>query len=281
MATKKADTDNATRTTSDDLVNAPNNDKVNKTEINPNQEPKNQASKIVHTITGEGSGVRKDASGEDIDFVPTGTKSTPLDLLEQARAAAESLDKRDAEEKEHRRDYTNSSKAEGRDVLKYMLRFVESFKDGSGSVEREALDRFLDTHAGKPHGSAKSPYQRISKYCAVNDTAKALVSKRAYALDAIVSRNIHSSELDAHFDKKEKVGPSKVLRSGMQKYILLYELDHGGAKDPLEKYEKMKADRLIGDMLDMLSVLHKRQMLPDSLVADAKKRLDAELQKAA
>jgi hypothetical protein len=280
MSTKKNDTDATIRTNPGDPVNPSDRGLVNKVETQPNQELESEASKVVHNIT---SGEAKGSEGTPVgppNSVSMGTNLTPLQLLEQAQKAALSLDSEDAGEKERRKGYTEVSRAEGRNVLKHMLRFVESFKDASGRVDEASLQSFLDTHVGKPHGGAKTPYQRISKHCAGSDTGRPLITKRAYALDVIVKRNIPSDELDARFEEKEEIGPDKLLRSGMQKYVLLYEIENGLTKAPADKYKNTKDDRLIKETIDMIWVLVERKKLPSELIAGAVKQLQAELQDA-
>lgn len=222
------------------------------------------------------------------DFVPTGTKPSDqereqraFELLEEARKATVMFDRHESDEKKRRSEYKEVSAIQSRDLIKNMLRVVESFKDDHRELDKEALDKFLQTHVGEKHGGEKAELFRISKYCSTSDTPKVMISKRAYALDIIVERGISPDELDDVFDEDEdNIGPDKVTKSGMQKYILIFQDKHGLLKSSEDKYRDMKGPAFFNLAQKIVSELSRRTKVHDNVLAELLKEIDKEAREA-
>lgn len=276
MATTKNDTDTNTRTITDSAVNTDATSVLNKSENDSVNNGIKQSAEIVHRISAANSSQEEDDAKKSTGFVSTGTNSSDQDreqraltLLEEARKATVKFDRQESEEKDRRSDYKAASAIASRDLIKNMLRVVESFKDDKGTLDKRALEDFLKKHVGDKHASEKAEFFRISKYCSTSETPKVMTSKRAYALDTIVERGISSDNLDDVFDVEENnIGPDKVTRSGMQKYILLFQDKHGLLKSSKDKYRNMKDEAFFKLAREIISEIRQRTSLPDELIAD-------------
>lgn len=290
MSNDANNNDDTTRISTGNDVNPSDKDKVNNSEKRPSRDATKKRANVIHKFGTGASSEPEGVAGGGPDFVPTETKSVAsqkeqrsLTLLNEALAAARAFDHIEAEERDHKKDYKQKKTSEGRRVVKSLLRFVEELKDLLSGLDDKAVERFFDQHnIGEKHGGIKNKWYRLSYYCASAGTSKSLITKRANGLRIIIERGIKSEDLDAEFEKEEKVGPKQTKKSGLEKYVAIHDDLYGEPKKPRNKerdYSGMDPLPLLKEVEAIIGVLHDRSMVPDAALAALKKELDRNIKK--
>lgn len=288
MSNDANNNDDKTRISTGNDVNPSAKDKVNNPETGAGRGAEKKRPNVIHKIGAGTSAKPGSGTDEGSDFVPTETKSIAsqkeqrsLALLSEAQAAARAFDRIEAEERDHKKSYKQKKTFEGRRVVKSLLRFVEELKNLLSGLDDEAVERFFDQHdIGEKHGGIKNKWYRLSFHCASPGTSKPLITKRANGLRIIIERGIRSEDLDAEFEKEEKVGPKKTNKSGLEKYVAIHDDLYGDPRQPRKKggeYTEMEALPLLKEVDNILGVVHDRSMISDAVLAALKKELSLKI----